>query len=143
MQERLTGYNVDVYLPTGIISTWDKVEVDASGGVKEITRNGRPDGYVFEEVTGSVKITLCEDELSRLIDEAKKHGSWMQLPALDVTFNAEFGSRSFKAEVFGIKFKLFGFSFEKKGGDETKFELEAAITGSDFIKLNGLPLLKP
>ncbi|HEX7927325.1 MAG TPA: phage protein [bacterium] len=139
---RISGKDVVVTLPSGIMGAWDQITVTPELGVAVASDRGRPAGWVRGSASAEVEITLPTPELMKLNDEADVAGSWEQLAAMDVTFYAKADNEELRVDAFGLKLNAPDFTFTGEGGEKLTHKLKGIVTGENFIHINGVPLLK-
>lgn len=140
--QRISGRDVDVRLPSGVIALFDQVNLNLASGVAAVTSGGYPAGWVYGEITGDGDIQLDPEELVKLNGEASKAGSWEEMPEVDMTLFTKVGGLELKIEVFGCKFDFPDFKVDRKGGDKLTHTVKFMITGEDYVHLNGVPLAR-
>lgn len=142
--QRISGKNFDISIGDLSINVSkvsltieDKTEVAKDGGV--------PNGHVDGEVSGSGDMELDAMAISILTESAKAAGSWRGLEPFDMLFYAKTGqSEEMKVEAFGCKFLIDSLlDVDKAGGQKHISKLKFLVTSPDFIRINGVPYLRP
>ena len=142
--QRISGKNFDISVGDLSISVSkvtltieDKTDVAKDGGV--------PNGFVDGEVSGSGDMELDAMAMSILGEAAKAAGSWRALEPFDMLFYAKTGqNEEMKVEAFGCKFVLDSLlDVDKAGGQKHISKVKYLVTSPDFIRINGVPYLRP
>lgn len=107
-------------------------------------RNGRPDGYLVGDVEASGEITVDRDGLKIITAAAGKAGSFQALEPFDLIAIAAVGDDEMKIEAYGCRLKVSSLlDVDKSSADETTFTIPFDVTSPDFIKIDGVPYVKP
>ena len=142
--QRISGKNFDISIGDLAITVnkttltiEDKTEVAKDGGV--------PNGFVDGEVSASGDLELDALAMSILGEAAKSAGSWRALEPFDMLFYAKTGqNEEMKVEAFGCKFVLDSLlDVDKAGGQKHISKVKYLVTSPDFIRINGVPYLRP
>lgn len=142
--QRISGKNFDISIGDLTITVSkttltieDKSEVAKDGGV--------PNGFVDGEVSASGDMELDAQGMQILTESAKAAGSWRGLGTFDMLFYAKTGqSEEMKVEAFGCKFTIDSLlDVDKAGGQKHISKLKFLVTSPDFIRINGVPYLRP
>ena len=142
MQQRISGRDVSVTLPSGKIGLFDQINLNLASGIAAVSSGGYPAGWVYGEVTGDGDITVDPEELNKLLAEAENYGSWEAMPDMDVTLFAQAGDLELKVELFGVKLDFPNLQADRKGGDKLTHQIKFIIAGEDFVAINGTPLAR-
>lgn len=113
---------------------------DASGVAKT---QGIPNGKVDGEVGANGDLVLGIAEFNVIGEEAKRRGSWRDLPPFDLLFYANDNrGEEFKVEAFGCVFRIESLlNVDTKGGEKSTVTLKYDVTSPDFVRINGVPYL--
>lgn len=142
--QRISGKNFDISIgdltinvSKASLTIEDKTEVAKDGGV--------PNGHVDGEASASGDLELDAMGMSILSEAAKAAGSWRGLDPFDMLFYAKTGqSEEMKVEAFGCKFLVDSLlDVDKAGGQKHISKLKFLVTSPDFIRINGVPYLRP
>ena len=142
--QRISGKNFDISIGDLAITVnkttltiEDKTEVAKDGGV--------PNGFVDGEVSASGDLELDALAMSILGEAAKSAGSWRALEPFDMLFYAKTGqNEEMKVEAFGCKLLLDSLlDVDKAGGQKHISKVKYLVTSPDFIRINGVPYLRP
>ena len=142
--QRISGKNFDISIGDLAITVnkttltiEDKTEVAKDGGV--------PNGFVDGEVSASGDLELDALAMSILGEAAKSAGSWRSLEPFDMLFYAKTGqNEEMKVEAFGCKLLLDSLlDVDKAGGQKHISKVKYLVTSPDFIRINGVPYLRP
>ena len=138
---RLSGSSFDVE----IMGTFIHVEtatVSIDDGTQVAKERGIPNGHIDGEVGADVEYELSTKNFNLLIDAARKSGSWRGMKPHDALFYANNGDEEMKVELDAVKLLLSDvLNVDSKGGELTKHKVKGFVTGSDFVKINGVPYL--
>lgn len=142
--QRISGKNFDISIGDLAITVSkttltieDKTDVAKDGGV--------PNGFVDGEVSASGELELDALAMRILGESAKSAGSWRALKTFDMLFYAKTGqSEEMKVEAFGCKLVLDSLlDVDKAGGQKHISKVKYLVTSPDFIRINGVPYLRP
>ena len=142
--QRISGKNLDISIGDLTVTVnkttltiEDKTEVAKDGGV--------PNGFVDGEVSASGDMELDAMGVKILGEAASSAGSWRGLDTFDMLFYAKTGqSEEMKVEAFGCKFLVDSLlDVDKAGGQKHISKLKFLVTSPDFIRINGVPYLRP
>lgn len=142
--QRISGKNFDISIgdlsinvSKATLTIEDKTEVAKDGGV--------PNGFVDGEAGASGDMELDAMAMSILAEAAKAAGSWRGLDTFDMLFYAKTGqNEEMKVEAFGCKFVLDSLlDVDKAGGQKHISKVKYFVTSPDFIRINGVPYLRP
>ncbi len=140
--QRITGRDVELRLPTGVIALCDQITLNLSVGTKAVRSGGYPAGWVYGEVTGDGEMTIDSEEVIKLLDAAEEAGSWEEMDAFDIVLAASVSSLDLRVEAFGCKLDVPDFKIDRKGGDKITHTLKFEITDPQFVRVNGVPLAR-
>ena len=140
---RLSGMNFNVNLgdimlqvDTASLAITDNSSVSQTGGV--------PDGFVDGDVSASGELSLNASNFNLISEAAKSAGSWRGMQTFDILFYAKTSKDEMKVEAFGCRIKLSDIlDIDKKGGSASLFKIPFDVTDPDFVKINGVPYLRP
>ena len=140
---RLSGmsFNVNVgdlmvHVDTASLNITDNSAVSQTSGV--------PDGYVDGDVAASGELSVNASNFNLISQAAKKAGSWRAMKTFDILFYAKTAKDEMKVEAFGCRIKLSDIlDIDKKGGSASLFKIPFDVTDPDFVKINGVPYLRP
>lgn len=138
---RLSGSNFDIELFDTMIHV-ETASVTIDDGVTVTKTKGVPDGFVDGEVGADVEYEFDTKNFNLLIDAARSAGSFQELPAHDALFYGNSGDEEIKVELDSVKLKVSDLlNVDSKGGDKLKHKVSGFVTGSDFVKVNGVRYL--
>jgi hypothetical protein len=140
---RLSGMNFNVNLgdtmlqvDTATLSITDNSSVSQTAGV--------PDGYVDGDVSANGELVVNASNFKLLSNIAKAAGSWRGMSTFDMMFYAKTAKDEMKVEAFGCRIKLSDIlDLDKKGGQASTFKIPFDVTDPDFVKIDGVPYLRP
>ncbi|MEF1204308.1 phage protein [Photobacterium damselae] len=137
----LSGLDVDVTIGQTDI-TVDKITLSVEDNSKAAKSRGVNSGWLKGSITAKGSIELNTENFIRLCDEAAKAGSFRDLPPFDFMMYAK-TTLTLKVEAFACYMKLTDLLDVdgKEGGDGIVHKIDYEVTGRDFIKINGTPML--
>ncbi|HBC3454404.1 TPA: DUF2597 family protein [Vibrio parahaemolyticus] len=105
---------------------------------------GVPNGYTDGDVEASGEIELTTQQFNILSKAAKDAGSWRGLPDFDGLFYGKIDKDELKVEAFGCRIKISDLlDIDTNGGSALLHKLPFEVTSSDFVRINGVPYLRP
>ena len=138
---RIGGKNFDINLGDLLIHV-ESATLDITDNTAVAQDKGVPNGFVEGDVTASGELELDTQNFNLVIEAARQAGSFRKLGAFDPVFFAKTPDEELRVEAFGCKFKISSLlSIDQKGGEKSKHKLPYDVTGSDFIRINGVPYL--
>ncbi|MCR9569964.1 DUF2597 family protein [Vibrio alginolyticus] len=106
--------------------------------------SGVPDGYVDGDVEASGEMELTTQQFNQLSKAAKQAGSWRGMPDFDALFYGKIDKDELKIEAFGCRIKISDLlDADSNGGSALVHKLPFEVTSPDFVKVNGVPYLRP
>lgn len=103
-------------------------------------RRGKPAGRLLGNVSASGEIEIDGSELSKIIAEARKAGSFQDLPEFDINSFGKAGDVERKVEAFGCALKLSTvLDIDDSVSDETVHTVPFDVTGEEFVHIDGVP----
>ncbi|MCX8761335.1 phage protein [Vibrio parahaemolyticus] len=106
--------------------------------------SGVPDGYVDGDVEASGEMELTTQQFNQLSKAAKQAGSWRGMPDFDALFYGKIDKDELKIEAFGCRIKISDLlDADSNGGSALVHKLQFEVTSPDFVKINGVPYLRP
>ncbi|MGV2841145.1 phage protein [Vibrio cyclitrophicus] len=106
--------------------------------------SGVPDGYVDGDVEASGEMELTTQQFNQLSKAAKQAGSWRGMPDFDALFYGKIDKDELKIEAFGCRLKISDLlDADSNGGSALVHKLPFEVTSPDFVKINGVPYLRP
>ncbi|AKU57571.1 Phage tail assembly [Vibrio parahaemolyticus] len=106
--------------------------------------SGVPDGYVDGDVEASGEMELTKQQFNQLSKAAKQAGSWRGMPDFDALFYGKIDKDELKIEAFGCRIKISDLlDADSNGGSALVHKLPFEVTSPDFVKINGVPYLRP
>jgi len=141
---QFSGLEVDVSVGDKDI-TVKKVTVSITDNSKTATSKGVPDGRLPGSVEGTVTFEMDTYNFNIYSDMAKNAGSWRGIEPFDfMAYMKKAGSDlSLKIEAFGLAPKLTDLlDADTDSEDGLVHKIEHDITSSDFVRVNGVPILK-
>ncbi|EJG2229455.1 DUF2597 family protein [Vibrio parahaemolyticus] len=106
--------------------------------------SGVPDGYVDGDVDASGEMELTTQQFNQLSKAAKQAGSWRGMPDFDALFYGKIDKDELKIEAYGCRIKISDLlDADSNGGSALVHKLPFEVTSPDFVKINGVPYLRP
>ncbi len=142
--QRISGKNFDVSIGDLTMNV-GKATLTIEDKTDVAKDNGVPNGWVDGEAGASGDMELDAQAIGILGEAAKAAGSWRGLPSFDILFYAKTGQdEEMKVEAFGCKFVLDSLlDLDKAGGQKHISKVKYFVTSPDFIRINGVPYLRP
>jgi hypothetical protein len=137
----ISGMDVNVSLGTALINV-KQFTLNIEDGMKETNTRGVANGFVNGVTSASGEITVDTENFNRIIEEARKVGSYQQLPAFDIISLGQTVNQKLKTAAYGCKLsvsKLIDASGD--GGDKLEHTIPYKVTDSRFVEINGVPYL--
>lgn len=140
---RISGMNFRFTLGDMKIKA-QKFTADITDNSAVVFTAGIPDGYVDGSVECSGEMELNTADFNLLVKQAQTAGSFRALETFDALAYAKVGDQEMKVELFGVKIKLSSLlDVDTAGGSALVHKVPFDVTSPDFIKLNGVPYLRP
>ena len=138
---RISGKSFHVYLGNSLIAV-KKADIKISDGRTTVKTNGVPDGFVDGEVSAEGTIEVNTQYFNLIMQQAKKAGSFKEIPTFDLVFFAQTQCQTIKVEAFGCLIKIESLlDIDPKGGEDMTYSLPYEVTDPDFVHINGTPYL--
>ncbi len=137
----ISGMDVNVSLGTQLINV-KQFTLNIEDGMKETTTRGVANGFVNGVTSASGEITVDTENFNRIIEEARKVGSYQQLPAFDIIGLGQTVNQKLKTAAYGCKLsvsKLLDAAGD--GGDKLEHTIPYKVTDPRFVEINGVPYL--
>ncbi|MBJ7536953.1 phage protein [Marinomonas transparens] len=137
----ISGMDINVSLGTSLINV-KQFTLNIEDGVKETTTRGVANGFVNGVTGASGEITVDTENFNRIMEEARKVGSYQQLPAFDIISLGQTVNQTLKTAAYGCKLsvsKLIDAAGD--GGDKLEHTIPYKVTDSRFVEINGVPYL--
>lgn len=142
-RQRINGLSFDFDLGGKQIHS-EKMSLDITDNSAVVKKNGRPDGFVNGDVEASGELEVDAVALKTITEAAGSAGSFQLLEPFDIVTYAKVGEEEVKVEAFGCKLKVSKLlDVDKSSADPTKFVIPFDVTSPDFVKINGVPYIKP
>ena len=139
--QHISGADINISIGTQLISV-KQYTLNIEDGMKPTTTRGIPDGFVRGACSASGEITLDTDAYNKLIEEAKKAGSWQQLETFDISGLGKTLNQEFKTKAYGCKLRLNKvLDASADGGDKLEHTIAYDVTDKRFVEINGVPYL--
>ncbi|WP_163831872.1 phage protein [Spartinivicinus ruber] len=139
----ISGKSFDIHIGDFMVHV-NKATLDITDNRSPTYTRGVPDGYVDGDVSASGEVELDSVNFQLVLDAAKQQGSFKGLEPFDMVYFAKSGDNELKVEVFGCLFKISSLlDIDSKGGEKSSIKLPYEVTDSDFVRINGVPYLRP
>ncbi|MCP4948953.1 MAG: DUF2597 family protein [Aestuariibacter sp.] len=143
MSMRISGKNMHFSMGDYKL-TAQKVTLSIEDNSAVNKTNGVPDGYVDGDVAASGEMELTTQQFNRLGKAAKSASSWRGMPDFDALFYGKIDKDELKIEAFGCRLKISDLlDADSNGGSALVHKLPFEVTSPDFVKINGVPYLRP
>ncbi|MBL4761387.1 MAG: DUF2597 family protein [Gammaproteobacteria bacterium] len=143
MGQKLSGRDIDVMLGDLMIH-FEDISLDIDDATAVSKTKGVPNGFTVGEVGASGELVVDTANFNLIMKAAEAAGSFQQLGTFDTVFNGDTSSEKLKIEAFDCKFKISGLIAAKaSGGEKLTHKLPYDVTGSDFVRINGVPYVNP
>ena len=140
---RISGKSFDISMGDFMLHV-EKASLDITDNRSPVYSRGVPNGYVDGDVEASGEIELDASNFQLVLDAAKQSGSFRGLEPFDMVYFAKAGEEELRVEAFGCLIKIASLlDIDSKGGEKSLIKLPYDVTSPDFIKINGLPYLRP
>jgi hypothetical protein len=137
-KHHVSGMDVNVSLGTALINV-KQFTLNVEDGMKETTTRGVANGFVNGVTSASGEITVDTESFNRIIEEARKVGSFQQLPAFDIISLGQTVDQKIKTVAYGCKLtisKLIDAAGD--GGDKLEHTIPYKVTDPRFVEINGV-----
>lgn len=141
---QFSGLELDVSLGSRDI-TAKKVTLSITDNSRAATSRGMPDGDLPGSVEATLTLEVDSYNLGIVIEMAKSAGSFRGIEPFDFIGSMKKASgMALKVEVFGCKPKLTDIlDADTDSDDGLTHKIECSVTSSDFVRIDGVPYLKP
>ncbi|RTP98385.1 DUF2597 family protein [Enterobacter sp. WCHEn045836] len=141
MTQRIGGMDFDITVGTDQVHV-ESVTLDITDNTAVAQSRGVPDGYVKGDVSAEGEFEFDEKNFATLNEHARSAGSWRELEPVDVLFYADVGNMSTKVEAFGCKLIVTGpLNLNPKGGEKATKKIKYLVTATEFVRIDGVPIL--
>ncbi len=141
MPQHISGADVNIGLGTALINV-KQYTLNVEDGVKATSTRGVPDGHVRGAVTASGEITVDTANYNLIIEQARKAGSFQQMPVFDIVAMGKTVDQSFKTAAYGCKLSLTKIlDATAEGGDKLEHTIPYTVTDPRFVEINGVPYI--
>ncbi|EIY4984775.1 DUF2597 family protein [Klebsiella oxytoca] len=141
MTSRIGGMDYDVSFGTEEVHV-ESCTLDITDNTAVAKNKGRPAGHVNGDCTAEGEIEVDEKNFNKLNVAAGAAGGWRRLRPGDMLFYANTGDEVSKVEAFGCKLILTSIiNIDPNGADKSTKKIKFLVTGEEFIKINGVPVL--
>lgn len=139
--KHISGKNFHIMLGDSMIKV-ETANLSITDNEEVTTTHGVPDGTVDGSVSASGELELKTTYILKIVEAARKAGSFKELEPFDMLFFAKTPDIQFKVEAFGCKIKISSLlDIDTNGGESIKHKLPFKVSSPDFIKINGVPYL--
>ncbi|MDK2597903.1 phage protein [Pseudoalteromonas obscura] len=140
---RLSGMNFSVMVGDQMINVMTaSLTITDNSAVSQTA--GVPDGYVDGDVAASGELVVNASNFELFVAEARRAGSWRAVEPIDILYYAKTGQDELKVEAFGCRYKLSDLlDIDTKGGQASTFKIPFDVTSPDFVRIDGVPYLRP
>ena len=143
MSMRISGKNMHFSMGDYKLKA-QKVSLSITDNSAVNKTSGVPDGYVDGDVEASGEMELTTQQFNQLSKAARGAGSWRGMPDFDALFYGKIDKDELKIEAFGCRIKISDLlDADSNGGSALVHKLPFEVTSPDFVKINGVPYLRP
>ena len=143
MSMRISGKNMHFSMGDYKLKA-QKVSLSITDNSAVNKTSGVPDGYVDGDVEASGEMELTTQQFNQVSKAAKQAGSWRGMPDFDALFYGKIDKDELKIEAFGCRIKISDLlDADTNGGSALVHKLPFEVTSPDFVKINGVPYLRP
>lgn len=122
----------------------NKWTLDITDNSSIVKSNGVPDGFADGDVEASGEIELTTANFNLVMKAAKDAGSFRGMPTFDAMGYGKTDKHELKVEMFGIRLKLSNVvDADSNGGSALLHKIPFDVTDPDFVRINGVPYLRP
>ena len=138
---RISGKSFDINIGDLLIHV-ETATLDIEDNRTTAMNRGVPNGVIDGDASATGEIELDAANFRLLNEEARKAGSWKELPLFDQVFYANTGKEEMKVEAYGCMLKISSLlDINSAGGDLHKTKLPFEVTSPDFIRIGGVSYL--
>ncbi|MFZ2405534.1 MAG: phage protein [Methylobacter sp.] len=120
----------------------ESMSASISDGRTVVYQRGVPNGFVDGDVKCDGDIEVDSANFKLLVDVARASGSWREIPPADILAQAKNQDSEQKVELFGCVLNIADlFNVDGKGGEKTKHKIKFEVSGTDFVRIDGVPYL--
>lgn len=139
-----SGKNFHLTFSEGIKVIVESATLNITDNSAVAQSQGLPDGEVDGDLAADGELVVDTKNFKIITEQARKAGSFKQLPAFDLSFFAGSSSFSQQVEAFGCKFKISALlNIDTKGGSKHTHTLPFYVTSPDFVHIDGVPYANP
>jgi len=142
--QRYTGRDFTITVG-GIEIKINEASLEPNIGTGVTKKSGKPSGWGRGEGEATGMLKMDGEEYRKLNTLAGEAGSWEMLEPVDIVFFADTGvtGESIKIEAADCKLKPGGISISTSEAEGVEREVAFDVTGEDFVKEDGVPLMAP
>lgn len=137
----ISGKNIHIFLD-GVMITVDKFTLKITDNMEVQKTNGIPDGYTEGDVAAGGEITMSYKYFKAMGVVAASHGGWRSMPTFDIDAIGATSDDVFPVNAYDCKLRLDSLvDADKNGKEKGMVTIPYDVTGSDFVKIYGVPYL--
>ena len=142
MSRRISGADVSFFIGPAFV-TFDKVTLTIEDGSKAVHSGRVPNGYVRGRVSATGEAEVDSHTFMILQALALAAGSWEGMGTWDANFAGFAGETALAVNASECLFKISKLlDASSEGGEKLMHTLPFEVTGSDFIRINGVPYVE-
>lgn len=143
MTNRITGMHFDTMIGDLLVHV-EEASLDIDDSSTANKTKGVSDGWLQGSVSAGGELKVDTNNFNKIVESAKKAGSWRALKPFDMGFTADSGDEELAIEAFGCRLKISSLlSFKTDGAEKSLHTIPYEVTSPDFIHVNGVPYLDP
>ncbi len=138
---RLTGKDFDVMIGDFLVRV-ESFSASITDNRKVIKENGIPVDYANGDVDCSGEVELSIKNFNLINAAAAAAGSWRELEPFDIGVTGLVKGEVHRVELFDCLLTISDLmNIDPNGSDQNKIKLPFNVTGSDFVKVDGVSYL--
>ncbi len=136
----ISGQDIEVFVgPVNVI--FEKVTLTIEDSSKAVHSKGLPNGFVRGKLSASGEVEVDTHNLMLLNEAARAKGSWHGLGTWPLIFTAVGSDTLLNVIADECLFKVSKLiDAASEGGEKLTHTLPFEVTGSDFVRINGVPI---
>ena len=141
MNQHLSGQDFDIMVGDLMLHV-EAMNASITDNRKAVMSGGVPNGYVNGDVSCSGELELDTRNFNLFMESAKAAGSFQEIEPFDLLVMGKSLKDEQKLEFFECLPTVTDLvNIDQKGGEKTKHKVPFEVTGSDFVRINGVPYL--
>ncbi len=139
MSHIISGQDLTVFFGPVMVN-FDKISLSIDDASKAVHSKGLPNGHVRGKLSASGEVEVDTFNFMLINEAARVAGSWHGLGTWPAVFTAVGGTAALNVIASGCLFKISKLvDASAEGGEKMMHTLPFEVTGSDFVRINGVP----